>query len=323
MKQTLKSIATGLLLLAFSPSLALANEAYELTLKVDTPEVQLGQPFDIIINLKQAANKEAVPAINNLQLKGLSGLKELGEKVSLTTQSLDGKTAFFGELTKTVIPLKAGPITIGPAILPLKDEQGKEVLLETEVVEIKVTHAPPTITTPPPTTPITPPNTHPAALDPTPTEMPATDLPDDLPIQTDESSNAFFWGQLLALLGLSGFLYGRWYRRTMAQRAQDNAHEPLTKLAKIKPSSPFPKINDPKLLEKVRLITHDFYIQVMDVNPHTMTTEEIIITARERVPEKKLQELLEVLSLHDEHRFSGQPVNSKALIAALEKLFTV
>ena len=319
--QTLKHTTRWLVLLLFVPSFVMAEEtAFELSLYTEARQVQRGQPFEISVSLKQASDQPLLK-VGDLTLNGMSGFKEIGQSTSVNTQVLDGKTAFFAEISKTLIATKAGTFQIGPASMPVKDPDGKDLLLESKPVEIIVTDVPPTTVTPPPTaTPIIG-----GQLPDTPPD-PDTKLPEEptqTTIQTDESSNLFFWGQLLALLTLGGLVYSRWYKKTMAYQMKAKAIEPLTRLAKIKPNQAYPKINDPELLSKARNMTHDFYFQIIEVDPSTMTTEEIIITAREQMPEKKLQELLEVLQLHDAHRFSGQPVDGKALTEALKKLFTV
>ena len=95
--QTFKHTARWFVLLAFLPSFAVADEAFELSLYTEVTQIQRGQPFELSVSLKQASDRPLLQ-IGDLSLHNMGGFQEIGQSTSVNTQVLNGKTAFFAEL---------------------------------------------------------------------------------------------------------------------------------------------------------------------------------------------------------------------------------
>lgn len=288
----------------------------EIHLRVSTTQVEMQKPFDIILEIRKVT-EETTFASQGIAIPGIEHFAQVGSATSTSIQRVNGKSAIFTEIRRTVLPQKTGTFTLGPVELPITDEQGQSVSVRSPSISVTVIEATDSSS-------FTPPQT----------------LGDDSSffVEPSQSSqkisffpegNTSFWlqvGGLALVFWCVWFLLNKKFEQikkrrekpTNVSRKESSVPESLPLVSAPSWDIEFPLAEDPAFLEKVQKIFAQFCQDTFDLTVAQMTKREVLPSAQKHFEDSAFRQLQELLEIYEKARFAKLPIDRKMFIDRLE-----
>ncbi|HEY5713940.1 MAG TPA: BatD family protein [Candidatus Gracilibacteria bacterium] len=278
----------------FLPSV-FAEEKNELQFFSPVSTVRMGETFPLKFQMKKA-RKDNDLQFQEMTIPGIDNFIVVNSNNSAQVQVSENESGLLFYMEKILKPRGKGDFVLGPIKLPITNEKGEAVFLETGVVRIKVVDANEALIT---------------------SQNSSEDISEPVFFEKWSIKAMDLWlglqGVLILGIGLGVWFWGvkpslKIQGKVLSQKDQ----RPLE-------ASVIPKIEDPAFWTKIELFWSRYLSSHLGIeSPETLTQQEI----RKLIHLEADQGIAftNVLYLWEQHKFSPIPVDKKEMKDAIKKL---